>query len=206
MKVLVTAGPTREPIDPVRFLSNRSSGRMGFSIVRGLVAAGHEVMLVSGPVALRAPKLAAHARIETAEEMLMACRRLWPHCDAVIAAAAVADWRPAHASADKLKRTADAAPVLELVPNPDILAELATTKGDRIAIGFALETGDGRVEALRKLRVKGLDFIALNGPEAQGAERATLRLFDAAGRERVLGPSRKDALARALIRHTLGPA
>ncbi len=200
MRVLVTAGPTREPLDPVRYLSNRSSGRMGYAVARALLREGHEVVLVSGPVSLRPPRGAHLVRVETAREMLAACRRHWPRCDAVVGVAAVADWRPAQVSAEKHKRREEESFHLELVPNADVLATLAAEKGDRLAVGFALETGDGRAEALRKLRTKHLDWIAWNGPEAQDAERATLVLLDHTGREKVLGPARKDNLARALVR------
>ena len=94
MRVLVTAGPTLEPIDPVRFISNRSSGRMGYAIAEALIASGHDVVLISGPVALSPPEGAKVVPVETADEMLRACREEWPTCQALVAAAAVADWRP----------------------------------------------------------------------------------------------------------------
>ena len=122
--------------------------------------------------------------------------------------AAVADYRPARCAEEKLKRSEDAGLVLELEPNPDVLATLAADKQQRIAVGFALESGAeagaGEGEALRKLRDKNLDFIALNGPEAQGAEAASLRVFDATGREHRLGPARKRALADALVKLAFG--
>lgn len=198
MRVLVTAGPTREPLDPVRYLSNRSSGRMGYAVARALLRRGHRVVLVTGPTALRPPRGAAVVRVETARQMLAACRRHWPTCDAVVAVAAVADWRPAWAAPRKLKRGGDA-PRIELLPNPDVLEALARTKGARCAVGFAVETEAGRAEALRKLREKNLDFIVLNGPEAQGAARATVWLLDRGGAERKLGPASKGVLARRLV-------
>ncbi|KAA3609554.1 MAG: phosphopantothenoylcysteine decarboxylase [Planctomycetota bacterium] len=204
MRVLLTAGPTREPLDPVRFLSNRSSGRMGYALARALLAEGHQVVLVTGPTALRPPAKAKVVPVETAEDMLAACRRHWSDCDAVVGVAAVADYRPARHSGDKLKRTEGQGLSLELVPNPDILATLAKDKGGRLAVGFALESGDGKVEALRKLRAKNLDFVVLNGPEAQGAEQASLRVFDAIGKERHLGPARKPTLAKQLVRWIFG--
>lgn len=206
MRVLVTAGPTREPIDPVRYLSNRSSGRMGHAIARALKRAGHSVVLVSGPTALKPPAGVQFVAVETAREMLAACRRHWPRCGGLVAAAAVADFRPARVAGRKLKRGAGEGARLELVANPDVLASLTRRKGARLAVGFALETGSGKQEALRKLADKNLDFIVLNGPEAQGADEAEVRLFDRGGGELALGPMRKDALARALVRHTIGPA
>jgi len=203
MRVLVTAGPTREPLDPVRFLSNRSSGRMGFAVARALREHGHEVVLVSGPTALEPPSGVTCLRVETAAEMLAACRERWPGCQALFAVAAVADWRPARFEERKIKRGSGAARTLELVSNPDILAALAREKGPRLAVGFALESGDGREEARRKLREKNLDFLALNGPEAQEAAVSRLRLFDACGGERELGPAPKEELARRLLEAVL---
>ncbi|MFQ5749414.1 MAG: phosphopantothenoylcysteine decarboxylase [Planctomycetota bacterium] len=203
MRVLVTAGPTREPLDPVRFLSNRSSGRMGFAVARALRDRGHEVVLVCGPTALEPPSGVECVRIGTATEMLAACREHWPRCQALFAVAAVADWRPARVGARKLKRGAGGACTLELVPNPDILATLAREKGARLAVGFALESGDGREEARRKLREKNLDFLALNGPEAQEAAVSRLWLLDARGGERELGPAPKEELARGLLEAVL---
>lgn len=204
MRVLVTAGPTREPLDPVRFLGNRSSGRMGYSIARALLARGHEVILVSGPTALKPPKAATFEQVETARQMLAACRKHWKACDAIFGVAAVADYRPAKFSKRKLKRNPNEDRCIELLPNPDILATLARSKGRRVALGFALESGAGKKEALRKLKDKNLDWIALNGPEAQGAEVASLRLLGADGTECVLGPASKAVLSRALVRAAIG--
>ena len=206
MQVLVTAGPTREPLDPVRYLTNRSSGRMGYSIARALRDRGDRVILVSGPVKLRPPKGVKVVSVETAREMLAACREHWERSKALVATAAVADFRPAQYSTAKKKRGASEKMRLDLVANPDILATLARRKGSRVVVGFALETGDGSAEARRKLHDKRLDWIALNGPEAQGAERAKLRIFGADGSEQVIGPSRKDALARSLVRLVFGAA
>lgn len=202
MKILVTAGPTREPLDPVRFLSNRSSGRMGYAIARALLAQGHEVVLVSGPVAIKPPVGAHLEGVETAREMLAACRQHWPDCDALYAVAAVADWRPAKVQRGKIKRAQDA-PQLAMVANPDIVQTLARTKKCRLVVGFALETSGGAREALRKLRQKKLDFVVLNGPEVQDATYGALRLLAADGQEIQLGPASKAALARSLVRKTL---
>ena len=202
MRVLVTAGPTREPIDPVRFLSNHSSGRMGYALARALLAVGHEVVLVSGPVALRPPKGAQLELVETAQEMLSACRRLWKDCDGLIAVAAVADYRPTQCSQKKLKMQAGEGRVLELIPNSDIVQTLAAKKGGRKVVGFALESGSGHEEALRKLKAKHLDWVVLNHPEAQGARQASLTLLDAFGGVQKKGPSAKTSLARWLVQQT----
>ena len=204
MRVLVTAGPTREPLDPVRFLGNRSSGRMGYSIARALLARGHEVILVSGPTSLKPPKGGVLEAVETGRQMLTACRKHWKTCDALFGVAAVADYRPAKVSKRKLKKTENVSKTLELVSNPDILATLARSKGKRLAFGFALESGSGLTEALRKLRDKNLDWIALNGPEAQGSKISSLRVLGADGSDHLLGPANKEALARTLVRTALG--
>ena len=136
-RVLVTAGPTVEALDPVRFLSNRSSGRMGYAVARALLARGHEVVLVSGPVSLRAPAGVKHVGVESAREMLQACREHWDNCDALYAVAAVADYRPKRAARHKLKRHEGEGQVIELTPNPDIVRTLARSKQERLVVGFA---------------------------------------------------------------------
>lgn len=203
MRALVTAGPTREPLDPVRYLTNRSSGRMGYAIAAALKRRGWDVLLVSGPTDLQPPLGVDLLAVETAREMLSACRSAWPDCHALFGVAAVADYRPARRSRTKLKKGGAEETTLDLVRNPDILASLARHKGDRLAVGFALETGVGRREALRKLREKRLDFIALNGPSALDAPEASLVLIDADGAETPLGPLPKGRLATAIVRTVL---
>jgi phosphopantothenoylcysteine decarboxylase/phosphopantothenate--cysteine ligase len=159
--IVVTAGPTNEPIDPVRFIGNRSSGRTGFAIAGELALRGARVTLVSGPVALQDPLCVDVVRVETALEMRDAVLAAWPNADAAIATAAVADFRPAEYSATKIKK--DGAPEsLALVRNPDILAELGADKGDRVLIGFAAETGDPIDAARAKLVAKNLDLVVGN--------------------------------------------
>ena len=161
MRILITAGPTREAIDPVRFLSNRSSGKMGYALARVAARRGHVVTLISGPVALRPPAKAAFVPVMTANEMLAAVKQCLPRCDALIMAAAVADWRPSCVSPQKLnKKTASR--VLCLEPTPDILKTLRSKKGRRVFIGFAAETERMLAGARRKLAEKGLDLIVAN--------------------------------------------
>jgi len=200
MKILVTAGPTREPLDPVRFLSNRSSGRMGFEIARALLAAGHQVVLVHGPVSLKVPSGVEAVAVETARQMLVACRRHWSGCQGLVAVAAVADFRPARAETQKMKRGLAEKQNLVLIPNPDIVATLAAKKGSRVVVGFALETKGGKKEALRKMAAKNLDFVILNGPAAQGAKTAKWLLYGKDGSYENWGPSAKKTLARRLVR------
>lgn len=168
MKILVSAGPTREPIDAVRFLSNRSTGRMGYAIARAAAEAGHGVALVSGPVALEPPPGVRTVRVETARQMLDALRAELPAADALVMAAAVADFRPAETAARKLHK-GEIGGSLRLVRNPDILAELRPLKGKRIFCGFAAETDDVLASAADKLARKGLDLIVANDVAAPGA-------------------------------------
>ncbi len=166
---MVTAGPTREPLDPVRFLSNRSSGKMGYAIARRAVERGHEVRLVTGPVSLAAVEGALVIRVETALQMESAVRDQAEWYEALVMAAAVADWRPADTAAQKLKKGRAAAMTLRLVRNPDIVAGLAATKAGRIHVGFAAETEDMLRHARRKLEEKRLDLIVANDVSAPGS-------------------------------------
>ena len=168
MKLLVSAGPTREPIDSVRFLSNRSTGRMGIAVARAAAEAGHEVALVLGPTALEPPPGVRTVRVETALQMLDALRAELPAADALVMAAAVADFRPAAPAARKLHK-GELGEELRLVRNPDILAELRPLKGGRIFCGFAAETDDVLASAADKLARKGLDLIVANDVSAPGA-------------------------------------
>lgn len=159
--VLITAGPTQEAIDPVRFLSNRSSGKMGYALAVEAHARGASVILISGPVALEAPAGVERVSIQTAQEMRDAVFSRLEGATIVVKCAAVADFRPAQPEAQKIKKR-DAAMSLVLQPTTDILAELGRSKGDRLLIGFAAETGDLRAEALRKLERKNCDMIVAN--------------------------------------------
>lgn len=161
MKLLITAGPTREFIDPVRFISNPSTGKMGFAIAQAAVEKGHQVTLVAGPVSLPTPEHVLRVDVVSALDMLAVVQRLLPYQDALVMSAAVGDWRPATVSETKLKK-ADMRPVIELEPNPDILKTIRPQKERRVFVGFAAETGDPITEALRKLESKGLDLIVAN--------------------------------------------
>jgi phosphopantothenoylcysteine decarboxylase/phosphopantothenate--cysteine ligase len=159
--VLITAGPTQEPLDPVRYLSNRSSGKMGYALAEAAAARGAKVILVSGPVQLAPPRGVEVIEIRTAEEMRSAVFSQLEHATIVVKAAAVADFRVSNPPAQKIKKTA-ARVSLELDPTPDILAELGRKKGDRLLIGFAAETQNLEAEARRKLESKGCDMIVAN--------------------------------------------
>jgi phosphopantothenoylcysteine decarboxylase/phosphopantothenate--cysteine ligase len=185
--ILVTAGPTHEPIDPVRYLANRSSGRQGFAIAASLAALGARVTLVSGPVDLPDPPGLAAVRVETALQMLAACQAALP-ADAAVFAAAVADWRVAVPAAGKMKKSAGA-PTLELVPNPDILATFSAPGPlrPRLTIGFAAETGDLLAHAAAKRAAKQCDWVVANDvrPETgiMGGTENQVTVLDASGRE-----------------------
>ena len=169
-RVVITAGPTHEPLDAVRFLGNRSSGKMGFALAEALAEAGAEVHLVAGPVALPTPDR-VHARhdVQTAQEMLEAVRPLWPSMDMGIACAAVSDFRPAQTSDSKWHR-GEVPSAIELVENPDILMHMGEAKADhQFLVGFALETDDGVASAKSKLACKNLDAIVLNTLADDGA-------------------------------------
>ncbi len=163
-RVLITAGPTREPIDPVRYISNPSTGKMGFAIAAAAQERGADVVLVSGPVELANPEGVEVHRVQTALEMMQASAAFFPQCDIAIFTAAVSDMRPAHVSDRKLKKGRDDAQLtnIELTQNPDILKTLAHQKDDQVVIGFAAETDDVIANATKKLNEKGADMIVAN--------------------------------------------
>jgi phosphopantothenoylcysteine decarboxylase/phosphopantothenate--cysteine ligase len=185
-RALITAGPTVEPIDPVRFLTNRSSGRQGYAIAEALARLGAETTLVSGPTALTAPPGVTRVDVETAEQMLAACEAALP-ADVAVFVAAVADWRPETAAAVKLKKRRGEPAPLRLVENPDILAAVA--KGPRrpaLVVGFAAETNDTLAHARAKLAAKGADWIVANDvtqPGVMGGSENAAILVTAEGAE-----------------------
>jgi phosphopantothenoylcysteine decarboxylase/phosphopantothenate--cysteine ligase len=201
LRVMVTAGPTREPIDPVRYLSNRSSGKMGYAVAAAAAEAGAQVVLVSGPVVLPAPPGVERVMVETAEEMRQAVMARVSACDVFVGAAAVADYRPARPAAHKIKRKAEPLQ-LGLEPTPDVLGEVARLAPRPFTVGFAAETDDLEENALRKLRTRALDLIAANwvGREGVGfeAEENALEVFWEGGSQS-LPRAHKRVLGHALI-------
>jgi phosphopantothenoylcysteine decarboxylase/phosphopantothenate--cysteine ligase len=186
-RILVTAGPTAEPIDPVRVLTNRSSGKQGYAIADAVAALGAEVTLVSGPTALAAPPGVTRVDVETALEMLAACRAALP-ADAAVCVAAVSDWRPDAVFGVKLKKGKDGPPAVSLVENPDILATLAAAgpMRPRLVVGFAAETNDLEANARAKLARKGCDWIVANDvadDKVMGGDDNEVLLIDAKGAE-----------------------
>jgi len=176
VKILVSAGPTREYFDTVRFITNASSGRMGYAIAREARRRGHEVTLVSGPVALKPPRGVTFVPVTTADEMARACKRAFRQVEAAVMAAAVCDDRPADPSGQKVpKRSGRKRVVLE--PTEDIAAALGRRKGRRILIGFAMEDHDGKRHAEAKLRKKNCDLIVLNSLDSLGGNKTVVAIF-----------------------------
>lgn len=206
VRFLVTAGPTREYLDPVRFVSNPSSGRMGYAVARAALRAGAQVTLVSGPVALPPPAGARLLRVETAEEMRREVQREAPGADVVVMAAAVADYRPARRFTRKVKK-GPAVVAVRMVRTRDILAELGRRRGRALLVGFAAETGDPLREAERKLREKRLDLVVGNDvsrPAAGfGSDFNEAVLVGRDGARARLPRMRKEQLARLIVRRCL---
>jgi phosphopantothenoylcysteine decarboxylase/phosphopantothenate--cysteine ligase len=204
-RALVTAGPTREPIDPVRYLTNRSSGRQGYAIAAALAGLGADVTLVSGPTALPAPLGVRRVAVETAEEMLVACRAALP-AEVAVMTAAVSDWRPESLAPEKIKKGAGEPQPLKLVKTPDILATLAAPGPDRprLVVGFAAETEMLETHARAKLASKGADWIVGNDVTedgVMGGGENRVILFTAAGAEpwpRASKPEVAEELARRI--------
>ncbi len=179
-RILITSGPTRQYLDPVRFLTNASSGLMGKSLAEAALAAGHEVVIVSGPVELSYPAAAEILSVVSTEEMLDAAREAFERCDGLIAAAAPCDYRPVHVESGKIAKTGE--PLrMNLVETDDIVATLAADKGNRWVVGFALETDDHRLKALAKLERKHCDLIVSNGVEAMHATENQVEIISPAG-------------------------
>ncbi|MCS7273117.1 MAG: bifunctional phosphopantothenoylcysteine decarboxylase/phosphopantothenate--cysteine ligase CoaBC [Fimbriimonadales bacterium] len=203
VRVLITAGPTYEPIDPVRFIGNRSSGKMGYAVAEAALAHGAEVVLISGPTALQPPAGTRVVRVQTAQQMHEAVLAEFDACEVFIATAAVADYRPERVLPTKRKRTQQGW-TLRLVPNPDILATVAQRKGERIVVGFAAETDKALQHAQQKLRQKNLDLIAVNDVLEPGSgfevDTNRLTLVYADGRVEPLPLMSKRECAEHLIR------
>jgi phosphopantothenoylcysteine decarboxylase/phosphopantothenate--cysteine ligase len=202
-RIIVTSGPTHEPIDPVRYIANRSSGKQGHAIAAAAAAAGADVVLVSGPVNLPDPAGVAVVKVETARQMLEAVEAALP-ADAGIFAAAVADWRSESASASKIKKQPGGTPTLKLAENPDILSSVAhrTSGRPRLVVGFAAETDDVIANAQAKRMKKGCDWIVANDVSAEsgvmGGDMNSVHLVTGNGVES-WPPQTKDLVAQKLI-------
>ena len=204
-RLLVTAGPTREPIDPVRYISNRSSGKMGYGLAAAALRRGAAVTLVSGPTALTPPPGAVFVPVQTAEEMREAVLQHLADATLVIKAAAVADYRARQAAPVKLKGKRDL--TLDLTPNPDILAEVAARRTGAFIVGFAAETHDVVAHARQKLESKGIDLLVVNDVSQRGigfdAEENEVLLLDRWSGQKALPRMAKADVADAILTHVL---
>jgi len=199
MNLLITAGPTREHLDPVRYVSNASSGRIGCALAQAALDAGHQVTLVLGPCPAEPPDGAETIRVTSAQEMFEAVAARFDACDVFLAAAAVADYRPVAKRPEKIKK-GEARLTVELERTPDILAEMSSRRRKQILVGFCLETEDLERRARGKLEAKGLDVVVANGPEAIAADRQDALLIRAAGKAMHLKGVTKEHLAAEILR------
>lgn len=196
--ILITSGPTRQYLDPVRFLTNASSGRMGSALAEAAIASGHRVVIVSGPVDVEYPQQAEISWVVSTEEMLAACRRHFPHCDGVIGAAAPCDYQPRKIESNKISKTGQ--PLhLQLVETPDVVATLGADKDHQWMVGFALETEDHRFSAITKMERKSCDLMVLNEPSAMNSLDNNVEILDRHGTVVATVAGRKEAVAREII-------
>ncbi len=198
-RILITSGPTRQYIDPVRYLTNASSGRMGKALAEAALKLGHEVVIVSGPVDVTYPAAAEVIPVVSTEDMLAACRKVFDRCDGLIGVAAPSDYRPVMVAPNKIAKTGEPL-VLHLVETADVVATLGASKTRQWLVGFALETEDHRLRALAKLEKKHCDLMVLNGPEAMHSLENSVEIMDREGRvlEQLTGP--KEAVAQGIFK------
>lgn len=203
MNILLTAGPTREPLDPVRYLGNRSSGRMGAAIAQAALSQGHTLTAILGPLSYDFPQANRRIDIETAQQMHDAVMKEWPEHDLLIMAAAVADYRPKTVSPTKMSRAAGPL-VLELEPTPDIAAAACTARRPhQRVVGFSLEREGDEQRAVTKLHRKGLDLIVFNPLSTMQSDGVTATLIYPDGRQVQLPHRPKDEFAGTLLQHAL---
>jgi phosphopantothenoylcysteine decarboxylase/phosphopantothenate--cysteine ligase len=199
-RILITSGPTRQYLDPVRYLTNASSGRMGRALAEAALAAGHEVIVVSGPVIVEYPPQAKVLPVISTEELLETCQREFPNCDGVIGAAAPCDYRPVQVESKKIAKTGQPLE-LHLVETPDVMASLGAHKRlGQWLVGFALETDDQRFRALGKLIKKSCDLIVLNGPAAMDAIDNQVEILNESGQVIAAIEGSKEEVARGILR------
>jgi len=197
-RVLITSGPTRQYLDPVRYLTNASSGRMGQALAEAMLAAGHRVTIVSGPVEIAYPPAAEVVNVVSTEEMLAACRELFPACDGLIGVAAPCDYRPVRVAEGKIQKTGQPLE-LHLIETPDVVATLGAEKRPgQWLVGFALETDDQRLRALAKLEKKSCELMVLNGPQAMHALTTEVELLDKQGQVIAAFSGSKQDVARGI--------
>ena len=203
MRFLITAGPTREPIDPVRYISNRSSGKMGYAIAEAALEAGHDVVLISGPVNVDPPRRAHVISILTSDEIYDAVHQHVRDCDVLVMCAAVADYKPQNVSATKIKKR-DAALSLELVPTRDILGSLQNQDRQFLVVGFAAETNDVEANAQNKLQTKNCDVIVANdvssADSGMESDQNEVIIFVRNGETKKIPRAPKKIIARELVK------
>jgi phosphopantothenoylcysteine decarboxylase/phosphopantothenate--cysteine ligase len=197
-RILITSGPTRQYLDPVRYLSNASSGRMGSALGAAAMEAGHDVVIVSGPVDVDYPPGAEVLYVVSTEEMLRSCQEAFARCHGLIAAAAPCDYRPVQVARHKLRKS-DGPLRMELIETPDIVATLAKSKGSRWMVAFALETEDEHMRALQKLERKKCDLVVLNGPASIHGPNTEAEILDPSGRVLLALSGRKEDAAKQII-------
>lgn len=198
-RILITSGPTRQYLDPVRYLTNASSGRMGSGLAAAALALGHEVVVVSGPVDVSYPEEATLREVVSTEEMLAVCREEFGGCDGLIGAAAPCDYRPVRVASGKISKTGEPL-LLQLEETDDIVATLGSEKtAAQWMVGFALETEDHRLRALAKLEKKSCDLMVLNGPEAMHSPHNNVEIIDPEGRVVAHFVGAKEEVARRIL-------
>ena len=198
-RILITSGPTRQYLDPVRYLTNGSSGRMGKALAQAALDLGHEVVIISGPVNVDYPAAARVIPIISTEELLRASRAEFIRCDGVIGAAAPCDYRPMQVEQHKIAKNGQPL-LLQLVETPDVIATLGSEKrSDQWVVGFALETDDARFKAITKLEKKHCDLIVLNGPAAMDAGDNEIEMLDAEGQVVLSAKGDKDEVANQIL-------
>lgn len=197
-RILITSGPTRQYLDPVRYLTNASSGRMGAALAEAAINAGHEVVIVSGPVDVKYHADATVHWVISTEDMLCAAEEAFEHCDGLIGVAAPCDYRPRRVADRKIAKTGEPL-VLHLIETPDIVATLGTEKGPRWVVGFALQSEDHRFKAIRKLEQKRCDLIVLNEPSAMEATANTIEVLDTSGEPILQASDTKEEVARQIL-------
>jgi phosphopantothenoylcysteine decarboxylase / phosphopantothenate---cysteine ligase len=203
VRIVVTAGPTREPLDPVRFLSNRSSGKMGYAIAEAAIEASHQVTLISGPVNLCAPANVRFESVNTSDEMFEAVQRATRACDVLVMCAAVADYKPGSYSHEKIKKKSTTLQ-LELIPTRDILVSLANQDHSLFVVGFAAETENVAANAEKKLREKKCDLVVANDVSradcGMESDENEVTIFFKSGESEKISRASKKIIARELIK------
>lgn len=197
-RILITSGPTRQYIDPVRYLTNASSGRMGRALAAAALERGHEVVIVSGPVDIEYPSAASVVSVISTEDMLAAAQKVFPECDGLIGVAAPSDYRPVKVATSKIAKTGEPL-VLHLEETADVVATLGARKTHQWLVGFALETEDHRLRALAKLEKKHCDLMVSNGAEAMHSLDNSVEIIDRQGNVLKAIAGSKESVARGIF-------